>query len=65
MKKNMGTIDRTIRLLFAIAVAILYLTGSITGVEALILGIIAICCTIITLFHPRFVPVLRSCLPGF
>jgi hypothetical protein len=42
MKKNMGTIDRIIRILLAVVVIILYLSGSITGVAAIILGILAI-----------------------
>ena len=42
MKKNMGTIDRIIRTLLAIAVIILYLAGSITGIAAIILGIFAL-----------------------
>jgi len=41
MKKNMGTIDRTIRTLLAIAVAVLSLIGTISGVAAIILGIFA------------------------
>ena len=41
MKKNMGTIDRIIRILLAIVVIILYMTGSITGVAAIILGLLA------------------------
>lgn len=41
MKKNMGTIDRVIRVLLAIVVIVLYLTGSITGIAAIILGILA------------------------
>jgi len=42
MKKNMGTIDRIIRILLAVMVVILYITGNITGVAAIILGILAI-----------------------
>jgi Na+(H+)/acetate symporter ActP len=42
MKKNMGAIDRIIRILLAIVVVILYINGSITGVAAIILGILAI-----------------------
>jgi hypothetical protein len=42
MKKNMGTIDRVIRVLLAVVVIILYLAGSITGVAAVILGIFAL-----------------------
>ncbi|MFZ1982325.1 MAG: DUF2892 domain-containing protein [Smithella sp.] len=41
MKKNMGTIDRAIRILLAIVVIILCINGSITGIAAIILGILA------------------------
>jgi hypothetical protein len=41
MKKNMGGIDRIIRLILAIAVLVLYLTGAIAGTLAVILGIFA------------------------
>jgi len=42
MKKNMGTIDRAIRVILAIVVAVLYFTNAITGMVAIILGIFAI-----------------------
>lgn len=42
MKKNMGSIDRTIRTIIAIIVAILYFTGVISGTVAIILGVLAI-----------------------
>ena len=42
MKKNMGTIDRVVRTVIAIVVAILYFTGQISGTAAIILGILAI-----------------------
>ena len=42
MKKNMGTIDRSIRTILAIVVAILYFTSNISGITAIVLGIIAI-----------------------
>lgn len=42
MKKNMGTIDRSIRTLIAVIVGILYFTGQISGTAAIILGILAI-----------------------
>jgi len=42
MKMNMGTVDRMIRTLIAIAIGVLYFTGRISGVLAIILGIIAI-----------------------
>jgi len=42
MKKNMGNADRIIRILAAIIVAILYFTGVISGLVAIILGVVAI-----------------------
>ena len=42
MKKNMGTIDRIIRAIIAVIIAILYFTGQISGLAAIILGIIAV-----------------------
>lgn len=41
MSKNMGKADRLIRIVLAIAVAGLYLTGHIAGLPAIVLGIIA------------------------
>jgi hypothetical protein len=42
MKKNMGTVDRGIRISLAIIVAILYFNGKISGITAIVLGIFAI-----------------------
>ncbi len=42
MKKNMGTVDRVIRTVVAVAIIILYFTGLIGGTLALILGIVAV-----------------------
>jgi len=42
MKKNMGSVDRIVRVLFFILVAVLYLTDQISGAAAVILGILAI-----------------------
>jgi hypothetical protein len=42
MIKNMGTADRTIRILVALAVAVLYFTGTISGTLAIVLGIVAV-----------------------
>ena len=36
MKKNMGVADRVVRVLVAIAIAVLYFTGVIGGVLAII-----------------------------
>ena len=41
MTKNMGTIDRVVRILVAIAVLVLYLTHVIAGPVAIVLGVIA------------------------
>lgn len=42
MPKNMGTLDRLIRMLIAIGIGVLYVTGRIGGTVALVLGIIAV-----------------------
>ncbi|MCX7632824.1 MAG: DUF2892 domain-containing protein [Turneriella sp.] len=42
MKKNMGTVDRVIRLLAAIAVAVLYGLGYISGTLAIVLAVVAV-----------------------
>jgi amino acid transporter len=42
MKKNMGMVDRIIRIVLAILIGVLYLAGAISGAAAVILGIIAI-----------------------
>lgn len=41
MKKNMGTIDRVVRIVAAIVVLVLFLTHVISGPMALILGVVA------------------------
>jgi ACR3 family arsenite efflux pump ArsB len=41
MQKNMGTIDRTMRILLAIAVALLWWSGQISGTLAIVLGVFA------------------------
>ena len=41
MKKNMGTIDRAVRIVAAIIVLVLFLTHAISGPVALILGLVA------------------------
>lgn len=42
MKKNMGTIDRVVRVFLAIVVAVLYFGGLISGIVAIILGVFAV-----------------------
>ncbi len=42
LSKNMGTLDRIIRLVIAAAIAVLYFTGNLSGLAAIILGILAV-----------------------
>jgi hypothetical protein len=58
VKKNMGTIDRTIRFLLALTVVILYFTGAISGVAAAILGVFALIFIITSFigFCPLYAP---------
>jgi len=42
MKKNMGTIDRGLRIILAVIVLILYGVGTISGTVAVVLGIFAV-----------------------
>jgi hypothetical protein len=42
MKKNIGSPDRIIRILFALVVAVLFFTDVISGTGAIILGLVAI-----------------------
>jgi len=42
VKKNMGTLDRAIRTLIAIAIAVLYFTDRISGTVAMVLGAFAV-----------------------
>jgi len=67
MKKNMGTLDRFIRMLLAIVVIVLYLAGSISGIAAVILGIVALAFIITGLigFCPLYVPLKISTYKRF
>jgi RsiW-degrading membrane proteinase PrsW (M82 family) len=58
MKANMGTLDRAIRIILAIAVGVLYYFGYISGTVAIVLGIIAIAflLTGIVSFCPLYLP---------
>ena len=42
MTKNMGTVDRLVRIILAVIIVILLLNGSVAGTLALILGIFAV-----------------------
>ena len=41
MQKNMGSLDRILRVVLAVAVAVLIMTGTLGGAAAVILGILA------------------------
>ena len=42
LDKNMGTLDRAIRIVIAVVIAVLYFTGNLSGLTATVLGIFAI-----------------------
>lgn len=58
MTKNMGTADRAIRTLIAIAIAVLYFTGTISGTLAIVLGIVAVTFLVTSLIGwcPSYLP---------
>ncbi len=58
MTKNMGNIDRGIRVLLAVVIAVLYFTNVISGTTALILGILAVIflLTSVVSFCPLYAP---------
>lgn len=64
MKKNMGTADRVFRILVAIAIAVLYLSGVISGVTALVLlaiGVVFLLTSLVS-FCPLYAPFgFRTC----
>jgi hypothetical protein len=50
MKKNMHIVDSSLRILAAIAIAVLIFTSTLTGIAAIILGIFAVVFLITGLF---------------
>ena len=59
MKKNMGTIDKTIRILVAVVVVVLYFTHVISGVLAIILLALSAIFVVTSLisFCPIYLPI--------
>lgn len=57
-KKNMCLLDRVVRTILAVLVAILYFTDQISGIAAIILGIFAVIflLTSFASFCPLYVP---------
>ena len=64
MKKNMGSMDKGIRVFLAVIIAILYFTNQITGVAAIVLGIFAVVFLLTSFmsFCPLYVPFKLSTL---
>lgn len=58
LNKNMGTLDRIIRLVIAAVIAVLYFTGNLSGLAAIILGILAVIFVVTSLvsFCPTYLP---------
>lgn len=58
MNQNMGTADRTIRIVIAAIIAGLYLTDMISGTLAIVLGIIALVFLLTSIigFCPTYAP---------
>lgn len=58
MTQNMGTVDRIVRLVFAVLVVVLYFTNVISGVVAIILGVLALVFLLTSLvgFCPLYAP---------
>jgi len=58
MKKNMGTVDKVIRVLLAVVVLVLYFTHVISGTLAVILIILAVVFVVTSLlgFCPLYLP---------
>jgi hypothetical protein len=58
MKKNMGTADRLLRIFAAVAIVLLYLTGSIGGITAVVFGVVAVVFVVTSVvgFCPGYVP---------
>jgi hypothetical protein len=64
MTKNMGTVDRSIRILAAIAIGILYFMNVISGTVAIILGVFAVIFVVTSFIGwcPAYLPIgLSSC----
>ena len=58
MKANIGTLDRIIRVLVAVVIAILYFTGVVSGTAAMVLLILAgvFVLTSLIKFCPLYLP---------
>ena len=57
LNKNMGTLDRIIRVAIAVVIAVLYFSGKLSGLTAAILGFLAVIFVITSLvsFCPLYI----------
>jgi len=58
MKKNMGTVDKVIRILIAVVIAVLFFTNVITGILGVVLLVLAGVFVTVSLisFCPLYLP---------
>jgi len=58
MKKNMGSADRGVRIVIALAIGFLYFSGRIGGTLAIVLGIVAVAFLVTSLvgWCPGYLP---------
>ena len=58
MKTNMGTLDRSVRILIAVVIGVLYAANLITGVLGVVLLVVAVAFVITSLvgFCPLYLP---------
>ncbi len=58
MKKNLGTVDKVIRIIIAVGIAVLYFTNVISGTLAIVLGILAVVFVLTSFisFCPLYLP---------
>jgi hypothetical protein len=58
MKRNMGAVDRWIRIIAAVVIAVLYVGGQISGIFGGVLGIVALILLLTSFmgFCPLYVP---------
>ena len=66
MKKNMGSVDRGLRILIAVVIGVLYFTGQISGTLAIVLGIVAVAFFLTSLVGhcPAYLPIGLSTCKG-
>jgi len=66
MVKNMGTPDRSLRIVIALAVGVLYFTDQISGIAAIVLGVLAVIFLVTSFFGfcPLYAPFKLSTRKG-